>query len=97
MKGFIRAITLALFVITPLAFSEDEMRDFYAEPGMNPFRTSAGQDVTENIDPFSGNVQLSYVDLSIPGNGGLDINIFLSDIILITPFQQNIRHAGKAA
>jgi hypothetical protein len=75
MKGFIRAITLALFVITPQAFSEDEMRDFYAEPGMNPFKTSAGQDVTENIDPFSGNVQLSYVDLSIPGNGGLDINI----------------------
>ena len=76
MKGFIRAITLALFTVTPQAFSEDEMRDFYAEPGMNPFKTSAGQDVTENIDPFSGNVQLSYVDLSIPGNGGLDINIF---------------------
>ncbi len=75
MKGFIRAITFGLFVFTPQAFSEDEMRDFYAEPGMNPFKTSAGQDVTENIDPFSGNVQLSYVDLSIPGNGGLDINI----------------------
>jgi len=75
MKGFIRAITLALLTVTPQAFSEDEMRDFYAEPGMNPFKTSAGQDVTENIDPFSGNVQLSYVDLSIPGNGGLDINI----------------------
>jgi YD repeat-containing protein len=75
MKGFIRAMTLALFVTAPQAFSEDEMRDFYAEPGMNPFKTSAGQDVTEHIDPFTGNVQLSYVDLSIPGNGGLDINI----------------------
>ncbi len=75
MKGFIRAICVVLIVVTPQAFSEDEMRDFYAEPGMNPFKTSAGQDVTENIDPFSGNVQLSYVDLSVPGNGGLDINI----------------------
>ena len=75
MKGFIRAITLTLFVAASPAFPEDEMRDFYAEPGMNPFRTAAGQDVTENIDPFSGNIQLSYVDLSIPGNGGLDINV----------------------
>ena len=55
--------------------AEDEMRDFYAEPGLNPFHSAAGQDGTEHIDPFSGNLQLSYVDLNIPGNGGLDINI----------------------
>jgi hypothetical protein len=54
---------------------EDPQRDFYAEPGINPFATSEGQDATENIDPFSGNVHLSYVDLKIPGNGGLDIVI----------------------
>ena len=41
MKGFIRAITLTLFVAASPAFPEDEMRDFYAEPGMNPFRTAA--------------------------------------------------------
>ena len=75
MKGFIRAFTVALTIIATPVLSEDEMRDFYAEPGMNPFRTSSGQDATESIDPFSGNIQLSYVDLSIPGNGGLDINI----------------------
>ena len=55
--------------------AEDEMRDFYAEPGLNPFHSAAGKDGTEHIDPFSGNLQLSYVDLNIPGNGGLDINI----------------------
>ena len=55
--------------------AEDEMRDFYAEPGLNPFRSGSGQDATENIDPFSGNLQLSYVDLMVPGNGGLDIAI----------------------
>jgi len=81
MKGFIRAITFALAVAVAVsvavsvAHAEDDTRDFYAEPGMNIFRTSAGQDATENIDPFSGNLQLSYVDLSIPGNGGLDINV----------------------
>ena len=57
------------------ARAEDEMRDFYAEPGLNPFRIASGQDATENIDPFSGNLQLSYVDLLVPGNGGLDIAI----------------------
>ena len=47
MKGFIRAITVVLTVAVTPAFSEDEMRDFYAEPGMNLYRTSAGQDATE--------------------------------------------------
>ena len=75
MKGFIQAITLALSVNVSVAYAEDDTRDFYAEPGMNLFKTTAGQDATENIDPFSGNLQLSYVDLSIPGNGGLDINV----------------------
>ena len=75
MKGLIRSAILTIALATPAVMAEDETRDFYAEPGMNPFRTSAGQDATENIDPFSGNLQLSYVDLSIPGNGGLDINI----------------------
>ncbi len=75
MNGLIRNTILTLVLAAPAVMAEDETRDFYAEPGMNPFRTSAGQDATENIDPFSGNLQLSYVDLSIPGNGGLDINI----------------------
>ena len=75
MKGLIQAITLALSVNFSVAYAEDDIRDFYAEPGMNLFKTTAGQDATENIDPFSGNLQLSYVDLSIPGNGGLDINV----------------------
>ncbi|HEB29137.1 MAG TPA: RHS repeat protein [Porticoccus sp.] len=75
MKGLLRILSLAIFFIAPLVCAEDEQRDFYAEPGMNPFKTAAGQDVTENIDPFSGNIQLSYVDMTIPGNGGMDINI----------------------
>jgi YD repeat-containing protein len=75
MKGATKGLALTLSLCAGLALGEDEMRDFYAEPGMNPFSTAAGQDSTENIDPFSGNVQLSYLDLAIPGNGGLDIEI----------------------
>ena len=75
MSGVIKSIAAVLLLLSPGVHAEDEMRDFYAEPGLNPFRSASGQDATEHIDPFSGNVQLSYVDLSIPGNGGLDINI----------------------
>lgn len=49
--------------------------DFYTEPGTNPFRESVSANVTENIDPLSGNLNLSYVDLVVPGNGGLDIKV----------------------
>jgi hypothetical protein len=34
-----------------------------------------GQDLSEHIDPFNGSLQLSYLDLLVPGNGGLDIEI----------------------
>ena len=53
MKGLILAVTLALSVNFSIAYAEDDIRDFYAEPGMNLFNTTAGQDATEIIDPFS--------------------------------------------
>lgn len=76
MKGRIRGLLAVSFLLgTSGLFAEDEQRDYYAEPGLNPFASGAGQDVTETIDPFSGNVNLRYVDLKVPGNGGLDITI----------------------
>jgi YD repeat-containing protein len=75
MNRSLKCLTLLLAIAAACAFAEDEMRDFYAEPGLNPFSSGSGQDATENIDPFSGNVQLSYLDLLVPGNGGLDIAI----------------------
>ncbi|WP_129775621.1 outer membrane protein assembly factor BamB family protein [Peristeroidobacter soli] len=53
----------------------EEIRDYYAEPGLNPFKESINQHFNEHVDPFSGTLQLKYVDLSIPGNGGMDINV----------------------
>src|SRR3989304_4638210 len=52
-----------------------QMPDFYAEPGLNPFRDQVSANADERIDPFSGSLHLGHVDLFIPGNGGLDIKI----------------------
>ena len=49
--------------------------DYYAEPGLNPFRDHSTNTPNEVIDPFSGNLHLSHVDAFIPGNGGFDIKI----------------------
>lgn len=75
MNGIVRRILLVLAFVSGVAAAEDEQRDFYSEPGTNPFASGAGQDSTETIDPFSGNIQLTYVDMLIPGRGGLDIKI----------------------
>src|SRR5690606_2849619 len=70
--------SLLLFVCS-LAFigaaPAEEIRDYYAEPGLNPFKDTINQHFNEQVDPFSGTLQLNYVDLSIPGNGGMDINV----------------------
>ena len=67
-----------LGIAAALAFhaaSAEEIRDYYAEPGLNPFKDSLNQSFNEHVDPFSGTLQLKYTDISIPGNGGMDINI----------------------
>lgn len=66
-----------LTLFSSFAFSEG-MRDYYSEPGLHPFKETQGQDQTENIDPFSGTLQLQYTDIRVPGNGGLDIVIHRS-------------------
>jgi hypothetical protein len=60
-----------------VAFSShaEEIRDCYAEPGLNPFKGSLNQHFNEYVDPFSGTLQLRYTDLFIPGNGRMDINV----------------------
>lgn len=55
-------------LVNTIANAEGELiPDFYEEPG------AGGGEVS--VDPFSGSLRLSYLDLSLPGNGGMDINI----------------------
>src|SRR5262245_49704978 len=53
----------------------DPIPSFYQEPGQYPNREYVNQHFSEHIDPFTGKLQLHYVDLFIPGNGGLDIKV----------------------
>ena len=48
---------------------------FYENPGFNPHREYVNQAPNEHIDPFTGNLTLSYTDLFLPGYGGLDLKI----------------------
>ena len=67
---------LSFFVSASLAVSAHaNIRDYYEEPGLNPFKETINQNFGEHIDPFSGQLQLSYTDLVVPGNGGMDIEI----------------------
>jgi YD repeat-containing protein len=69
-------IALLSILITTSFTSAEVVRDYYAEPGLNPFKDTLNQNFSEHIDPFSGTLQLGYVDLHIPGNGGLDIKVY---------------------
>ena len=49
--------------------------DFYSEPGLHPFRNQVSGTTVEHVDPFSGSLALTHVDLRVPGANGLDIEI----------------------
>lgn len=67
------ALLFVSFLMVPHAPAE-EIRDYYAEPGLNPFKETL-QSLNEHIDPFSGALQHVYTDLVLPGNGGMDIRV----------------------
>jgi len=74
--SFCTRVVSCLLASTTLAFSaQANIRDYYEEPGLNPFKETINQNFGENIDPFSGQLQLSYTDLVVPGNGGFDVRI----------------------
>lgn len=72
---FFLVLILALVAGVSLADVKSTLPDFYAEPGAHPFRSPLQDSPNETIDPFSGALRLSHVDLVVPGNGGLDIRI----------------------
>lgn len=66
---------IAFLLILACPSYAEEIRDYYSEPGLNPFKSAVNQSLNEYIDPFSGVLQLKHTDVYIPGNGGMDINI----------------------
>lgn len=67
--------TLALAI--PVAANE-VISDFYREPGVYPNRDYVNQHINEHIDPFTGSLQLHAVDVHIPGDGGLSLDVVRS-------------------
>jgi YD repeat-containing protein len=70
-------VVIALFA-SLLAHADgvnEPIPSFYQEAGMSPNRGYDNQHANEHIDPFSGKLQWHYVDLHLPGNGGLDLSI----------------------
>ena len=68
MKTIIVLLKLLLIAALVNTTNADQIRDYYAEPGLNPFKDSYGQTINENISPFNGTLQLEYTDLIVPGN-----------------------------
>lgn len=71
-------VSALMMVSMPIAFSQEVIPDLYKDPGLSPNRDYINQNVSENIDPFSGSLQRQYVDLQIPGNGGFDLKVIRS-------------------
>jgi YD repeat-containing protein len=71
-----KSVLLAAFAAAATAVAAQEViPDFYKGPGLDPNRTYVNQSFNEHIDPFNGSLQLHYVDIHIPGNGGLDLDV----------------------
>lgn len=50
-------------------------RSLYQESGLNPGRGYTNDHASEYIDPFTSSLQLQFVDLVLPGNGGFDLRV----------------------
>lgn len=72
--AFALAMGLCVFM-APAPAQQDVIRDYYEEPGINPFRDTVNQNFSEHIDTFSGMLQLSFTDVFVPGNGGFDLEV----------------------
>lgn len=71
-------VLLAGLGLTGLANAQEVIPDFYKAPGVDPNRGYVNQSFAEHIDPFTGALQLHYVDIHLPGNGGFDLSVVRS-------------------
>lgn len=72
------SILLAFFILnfhTVFAAEIAETDELYQGAGIESNAAVYGSEANESIDPFTGQLVRTYTDLSLPGNGGLDLNI----------------------
>jgi len=68
---FWSALFLLVVAVAPASYA-DEVFD---ARGFNPNRDYFSQLPYEHIDPMTGNLLLTFTDLVLPGNAGLDLKI----------------------
>lgn len=77
-KGILLVLAFIASIFLRIASAQtggDLSQHYYKEPDRYPHRDYINQNFMEQIDPFSGTLNLSYVDLFLPGNGGLDLKV----------------------
>ncbi len=62
-----------LFTSTSWVYADTKEVD----PGQITFRNSISETPYEKIDPYTGELSLTYTDLTLPGNGGLESRVYI--------------------
>ncbi|QJR09738.1 hypothetical protein DSM104443_00788 [Usitatibacter rugosus] len=81
--NFVKCVWSPFIAVAACAVCFDVMGDgvdevipsFYQEPGLSRNREHLNQQSDERIDPFTGKLQWHFVDIFVPGNGGLDLKV----------------------
>ena len=71
----LRYLLIPFFLVVCHLVNANTIRDYYEEPGINPFKHLSNQDFVENVDTFSGMLQIGLTSIFIPGNGGFDLTV----------------------
>ncbi len=66
-------IFMMFFVSSAISILADDIEE--VDPGQITFREQISEIQNEKIDPYTGELSLSYTDLTLPGKGGLDLAI----------------------
>jgi YD repeat-containing protein len=69
---YLQGLLATAFVLNSLSSFADPV---YDARGFTPHRTFASELPFEHIDPFTGNLLLTFTDLLLPGNAGFDLRI----------------------
>ncbi len=69
---------LGVLALNGVLKAQEALPDFYKEPGLYPNRDYVNQHATENVDPFTGALQIHSTDIYLPGNGGFDLKVIRS-------------------
>jgi len=75
-KGVVINLFCFFFLSSTGIFALDiDPGEIYDAPGLNPRRETLSSIPNEHIDPFTGGLILTFEDIRLPGNGGLDLVI----------------------